>query len=302
MWDTITLSGFADEIDESLEKQIEVLQKLGIRRVEMRGVNGKGLVEYPISGAREIKKRLDAAGLALSSVGSPVGKISIEEDFEPHMELFRHTVELAHVMETENIRIFSFYMPADGEYGRFRGKVLEQMGRFAEYARSEDVVLLHENEKGIYGDTAPRCRELMEHFYGAHFKAVFDFANFVQCRQDTREAYELLKPYIAYIHVKDALAADGSVVPAGLGDGHVEEILRALKAEGYRGYLSLEPHLGEFKGFSGLEQNAANSAETGREHPGAELMCGADCRHGQMDGPERFALALRALEQILDRL
>lgn len=302
MWDKITISGFADEIDESLEKQIAALEKLGICHVEMRGVNGRGLVEYPVCEAREIKKRLDAAGIALSSLGSPVGKIAITEAFEPHMELFRHTVELAHVMGTENIRVFSFYMVEGEPWERHREKVMEQMGRFAEYARAEDVVLLHENEKGIYGDTAPRCLELMENFYGSHFKAVFDFANFVQCGQDTLEAYEMLKPYIAYIHVKDALAGDGSVVPAGTGDGHVEQILKMLKAGGYGGYLSLEPHLGDFAGFAELEQGTGNSQQSIREHPGAALLRAAGRDPREMNGEERFTLALRALEQILDRL
>lgn len=282
MWNEIKISGFADEIDMDLNKQIEVLNKLDMNYLEMRGVDGKGLVEYTLAEAKEIKKRLDAAGMALSSVGSPIGKILITDPFEPHMELYKHTVEIAHIMETDYIRMFSFFMPEGEDYAPFQGKVMEQMGQFVDYAKANGVILLHENEKDIYGDNAPRCLELMEAFYGDHFKAVFDFANFVQCKQDTMEAYQMLKPYIEYVHIKDAVWENASVVPAGQGDGHVEEILRLMKADGYQGYLSLEPHLSDFEGFSALEQNVQQKRK--------------------LNGEEAFTLAHQSLMAIIKTL
>ena len=103
-------------------------------------------------------------------------------------------------------------------------------------------MLLHENEKGIYGERAAECKKLLDAFGGKSFKAVFDFANFVQAKQDTMEAYELLKDHIAYVHVKDAVWESGAVVPAGMGDGQMAEILKKMLSDGYRGFLSLEPH------------------------------------------------------------
>ena len=282
MWEGIKISGFADEIDTDLSKQIQVLKKLDIHHVEMRGVNGKGLVEYSVSEAEEIKKQLTDSGIQLSSVGSPIGKIKITEDFTPHMELYKHTVEIAHEMETPYIRMFSFFMPENESYDPYRGKVMDQMGQFVDYAKSNNIILLHENEKDIYGDMADRCQELMKEFYGEHFKAVFDFANFVQCKQDTLAAYEMLKPYIAYIHIKDALWSDGSVVPAGYGDGNVEKILTMLKDSGYQGFLSLEPHLADFAGFSALEQSTVEKKK--------------------LSGEESFTIACEALNKILERL
>ena len=282
MWEGIQLSGFADEIDTNLGKQIEVLKKLQMNHVEMRGVNGKGLVDYSINEAREIKKQLDESGIQLSSVGSPIGKIKITDDFAPHMELYKHTVEIAHEMETPYIRMFSFFMPEHESYDPYRGKVMDQLGQFVDYAKASNIILLHENEKDIYGDVADRCLELMKEFYGEHFKAVFDFANFVQCKQDTLSAYEMLKPYIAYIHIKDALWSDGSVVPAGHGDGNVEKILKMLKDSGYQGFLSLEPHLADFAGFSSLEQSAGEKKK--------------------LSGEEAFTVACEALRKILERI
>lgn len=282
MWDGIKLSGFADEIDMDLSKQIAVLKKLDIAYVEMRGVNGKGLVEYTLEEVKELKKQLFDAGIRLSSVGSPIGKIKITDDFLPHMELYKHTVEIAHEMEAPYIRMFSFFMPQGEDYAPYRGKVLSQVGQFVDYARASHITLLHENEKDIYGDVAVRCLELMKEFYGENFKAVFDFANFVQCGQDTLSAYEMLKPYIAYIHVKDALHQDASVVPAGHGDGNVKEILKLQKDSGYEGFLSLEPHLADFAGFRALEQNGGEKKKLG--------------------GEEAFTMAYDALMKILDTI
>ncbi len=284
MWDNITLTGFADEIAPELTKQIEVMRKLGIGYIEMRGVDGKGLVEYPLPEVREIKKRLTDAGMRLSSVGSPIGKIGIRDAFAPHLELLKHTAEIAHIMETPNIRMFSFYIPQGEDAAGYRNEVMDRLGQMRDVAAEADVVLLHENEKEIYGDVAPRCLEIMKEFYGDHFRGVFDFANFVQCRQDTLEAYELLSPYIDYVHVKDALTESGEVVPAGEGDGHVAEILTKLKESGYSGFLSLEPHLFDFAGFKALEKDAA----TGEKKI--------------LSGEEAFTLACHALNKILENL
>ena len=163
--------------------------------------------------------------------------------FEPHLEKLRHVAQLAHIWDTPYIRMFSFFIPEGQEPETYRDEVMQRIEAMVACARREEVVLLHENEKDIYGDTASRCLDLMKNFYGDHFRCTFDFANFVQCRQDTMEAYEMLKPYIEYVHIKDAMWDTGEVVPAGQGDGKVEAILGLLDQTGYRGYLSLEPHL-----------------------------------------------------------
>lgn len=280
------ISGFADEIAGDLTTQIENLQKLGMHYVEMRGVDGNNLIFHSDEKIKEIKARLDAAGISLSALGSPLGKIGIEDPFEKHFEEFKRAVEIAHKMDAKNIRMFSFYVP-EGKGVQYKEQVFDRLGRFVDYASANDAVLLHENEKGIYGEMAAECRELMDTFYGDHFKAIFDFANFVQAKQDTLEAYELLKDYIAYIHVKDAILENGNVVPAGMGDGNVAEILKKLYAKGFNGFLSLEPHLFNFSGFAGLERD--KDAITGGE---TKVLSGA----------EAFALAHESLMKILGEM
>ena len=283
MINNITISGFADEISPSLDKQIEVIKKLGISHIEMRGVNGKGLGEYPLDEVKKIKEKLDEHGISLSAVGSPIGKIQITDPFEEHFELFKHTVEIAKIMETPYIRMFSFFMPEGEEPEKYKDEVFRRLGMFIEYAKQQDVILLHENEKEIYGDVAVRCKEILDEFVCDNFHAVFDFANFVQCKQDTKEAYEMLKPYISYIHIKDAMWESGKVVPAGYGDGNVKEILADLVKNGYNGVFSLEPHLADFSGFSALEQG-----ETEKKEP--------------LSGEEAYTTAYNALEKIIEEL
>lgn len=269
MHKNIILSGFADEIAPDLDTQIKSLQGLDMKYMEMRGVDGDNLIFHSNEKVKEIKMKLDAAGIGLSALGSPLGKIQITDDFAPHMEAFKRAIEIAHMMDTKNIRMFSFYVP-EGTQDQYEGEVIDRLGQFVDYAKANDAVLLHENEKGIYGELAPHCKKLMNQFYGEHFKAIFDFANFVQAKQDTLEAYKLLKPYIAYIHVKDAKWENGDVVPAGMGDGHVKEILQDLFADGFNGFLSLEPHLFNFVGFASLEQDKEEIQSTAKVLSGLE--------------------------------
>ena len=178
------LSGFADEISDSLDIQIESLKALGMKYVEMRGVDGNNIIYHGDAKVREIRKKLDDNGISLSAIGSPLGKIGICEPFEKHFEEFKRAIEIAHMMNTMNIRMFSFYIP-EGKITEYKNEVFERLGQFAEYASKNDIVLLHENEKGIYGEKAAECREIMDEFAGTHFMAIFDFANFVQAGQDT---------------------------------------------------------------------------------------------------------------------
>lgn len=248
------ISGFSDEISMNVDTQFQVLNKLDICYFEPRGIDGKNISELSDEEVSNLKMKMNKYGIQASSIGSPIGKIKIEEDFEEHFELFKRVVTIAKELNTKYIRMFSFFHEGGDVWtAAERKEVIARLRRMIEYARENDVILLHENEKEIYGDTADRCLDLMKELYCDNFKAVFDPANFVQCKQDTKYAYEILKNYIEYMHIKDAYMADGRVVLSGVGDGNVEYVLNQLFASGYQGYLSLEPHLGNFEGLEKLE-------------------------------------------------
>ena len=248
------ISGFSDEIAKSVDVQFEVLNKLNIKYFEVRGVDGKNISTLSDEEVQELKAKMEQYGIEVSSIGSPIGKMKIEDDFAPHFEVFKKVVKIAKVLGTKYIRMFSFYHEGGDEWtAAEREEVLKRLRQMIAYAKEQDVILLHENEKGIYGDTADRCIDLMKELYCDHFKAVFDPANFVQCGQDTKYAFNNLKEYVEYMHIKDARFVDGKVVPAGMGDGNVAYVLKGLFAGGYDGFLSLEPHLGSFEGLAALE-------------------------------------------------
>lgn len=246
-------SGFSDEIDENIDVQFKTLNKLGIKFFEVRGVNGKNISELDDTELKILKDNMENYGIRVSSIGSPIGKISITDDFDAHFELFKRVVFIAKYLESKYIRMFSFYCPEDKNPDDYKEEVFKRINRMVKYAEENDVVLLHENEKGIYGDTAVRCREIFKNINSANLKAVFDPANFVQCGQTVYpDAYEILKDNIEYIHIKDS-DLNGNVVPAGHGEGCISQIIKELKEKNYNGFLSLEPHLGVFSGLENLE-------------------------------------------------
>lgn len=275
------ITGFADEIGKDLKTQVRLLKSLNMEYLELRSAEGRNVADFTPSEAKEIKTYLDSEGIRVSAVGSPIGKISINDSFQEHFESYKRIVETAHILNTSSIRIFSFYIPENEEAEQYKNEVIERLGRLKSYAGENGAILLHENEKGIYGDRALRCKDIMEALYGDNFKAVFDFANFLQCKEDAFSAYELLKPYIAYIHIKDALKETGEVRVAGEGDGRIKEILKDLDRNGYRGFLSLEPHLADFAGFKQLEKEEGKFALTNSE--------------------QAFTLAYEALANILNQ-
>ncbi len=247
------ISSFSDEIASNVVTQFEILNKLGISYFEPRVVNGKNITKLTDAEVDELKNLMDKYGIKASSIGSPIGKIKVTDDFESHVALLKRTIRIAKMLDCKYIRMFSFYNVSEEWNTEQQYEVFRRIKVMVDIAKEENVILLHENEKDIYGDTADRCLELLQEFGCDNFAAVFDPANFVQCGEDTKRAYALLKDYIVYMHIKDAYLENGRVVPAGMGDGNVAYVLGNLFENGYDGFLSLEPHLGKFEGLADLE-------------------------------------------------
>lgn len=241
---------FADEASANIDEQIKAMEENKLDGLEIRNVDGVNIAEISDSKAKEVRKKLGDASLRVWTIGSPIGKIDIEkDDFALHTEKFKRTLELADILGAENIRLFSFFTPAENR-DSYKDKVIERLGAFCEIAKGSGITLCHENEKGIYGDTPERCLEI--HKALPEIKAIFDPANYVQCGVDTLKAWEIIKPYVKYLHIKDALA-DGNVVPAGKGIGNIKYILDEFKKLGGDS-VTLEPHLTVFDGLKALEK------------------------------------------------
>lgn len=266
------LYAFADEADKQIDGQISAMLRNSLRGLEIRGVDGVNVSKITLDKAREVRKKLDDNGLVTWSIGSPIGKIHMDQDWEAHLDVYRHTLEVANILGAKNLRMFSFFMPTE-ELDVHRQEVIDRLGRFLDIAQGTGIDLCHENEKGIYGATADRCLDI--HKAHPQLKGVFDPANFVQCGEDTLRAWDMLAPYIYYLHIKDALP-DGKVVPAGSGNGNVAAIVKAYLAKGGSA-MTVEPHLKVFDGLKALEEDGNTSAVGDYAYPTADAAFDAAC-------------------------
>jgi len=245
------LSAFADEYSSRFPVQLDALRSFGIGYIEPRFIDGKNVADLDTPEAEAVKKQLDDAGIRVSAIGSPLGKINLADDFDAHLEKARRVMETARILDTERIRVFSFYLREGLSRDDCRGEVLEKFGAMADLADSFGVTLCHENEAKIYGESPERCLDLMKTF-GGKVRCVFDMGNFVlDGYRPYPDAYGLLADYISYFHIKDALSA-GAIVPAGCGEASVREILHAHRKKYGDVLLSAEPHLQTFDGLNRL--------------------------------------------------
>ena len=227
--------------------------------------------------------------MKVSSLGSPIGKINIddEEAYAKQLEQLDTLCQICNLLDCKYIRMFSFWMVGKNP-DDWKDEVLKKLRGFAEIAAKYNVILIHENEKDIYGDTAARCKVILDELASPNFKAAFDFANFVQCGENTLECWELLKEHVVYIHIKDAVAGKNENVVCGTGDGKIYEILKkAFEEDGYKGFLTLEPHLVLFATLQSLE--VVDATEVISENKAK-------------DGAEGYEMQFLALRNILSKI
>lgn len=254
------LSGFTDEISSDFEEQLRAAVRMGLTHISLRsgdGVNVGDMTEGQFTG--RVLPLLKKYGVRVSSIGSPLGKILLtdEDAYAAQLEMARRLCSYARRLDCKYVRIFSFYLPDSASPEAYTAQVLQKLRGFLEVFRGSGVKLLHENEKGIYGDLPERCARLAQELRGPEFALIFDFANFVQCGADPESAWELLRGDVEYIHIKDASLESGINVPCGQGDGRIGPILSQALRDGYSGFLTLEPHLVEFAGLGSLEKPGA---------------------------------------------
>ncbi|WP_432835144.1 sugar phosphate isomerase/epimerase family protein [Dactylosporangium sp. CA-092794] len=241
-----TLSGFGDEIDADPAVQLQVLLALGASYVEVRSAWGVNVVDMSDEDVERLSALLRRHGVGVSAIASPIGKTGVFDDAPTEQARLERAVTLAQRLGARYVRLFSFYRPDGVDVAATRDTVVTRMRAFADVAERESVTLVHENEKAIYGDVPARVLDLVESVGSPALRVAWDNANFVQVGvRPFSEGYSMLRPHLEYLQVKDALAADGRVVPAGEGDGELRETLTALRDDGFAGFASLEPHLAD---------------------------------------------------------
>ena len=254
------LSAFADEVVDDFSEQVKYLAAERVSYIEPRFINKANIMDLAKDKLNEAKKMIQDHGLKVSAIGSPIGKVRLDEPFEPHLDKFKHAVELALLFETPYIRMFSYYAPEGENIDDYRDQVMERMAAKVEVLKDVDVTMVHENEANIYGHTAEQCVDIIKTIDSPRLRLVYDPANFVWGEKMTNNVevcWPVMKPYVVHIHIKDWKlgAKDVGSIP-GEGDGQIKELLAELAALDYDGCLTMEPHLqagGQFGGSTGPE-------------------------------------------------
>lgn len=251
----IRISAFADEVSPRLDDQIAYLLRAGIGHLEIRFVDGRNVTTLGTAEAAAVRERLDAEGIGVSALASPIGKYPLDAPFEPHLELFRHTIRLAQALGTKLIRVFSFYAPAGDRIDRYRTEVTERLARMAGMLEGTGIRMVHENEADIYGHSADNCAALASGVASDSLSLAYDPANFVWgegITDNMDRCWPLMQPYVRHIHIKDWRAGSrelGSL--PGDGDAQIERLIGELARTRYEGFVTLEPHLSQGGRFGG---------------------------------------------------
>ena len=253
-----TLSAFGDEIADDVDEQLTVLNELGIRYLELRSAWGTNVLELTDAQVGRLIELCEAHSISISCVGSPIGKSQIDGPIEKVVDDLKRILDVAHMVGTDKVRVFSFYPETDGLQAERVETSISRLRVLAEVAAERDVVLLLENEGGLVGDIPERCRALVEGVNSPHFRYVWDTGNYPQMgfERSVDIGWPLLAKYTDCVQVKDCSVSDGTITVAGGGDGQVRQLLENLRDRNYEGFLALEPHLliaGQRGGFSGAE-------------------------------------------------
>jgi len=254
------LSAFADEVVDDFRGQVEFLAKEKVGYIEPRFVDKKNLMDLNKQELAEVRQLIRDHGLKVSAIGSPIGKVKLDQPFKPHLDRFKHAVELAQYLETPFIRMFSYYAPEGKNIDDYRFQVMDRMVAKLEVLAGTNVMMVHENEAHIYGHSAANCADLVKTVDSPKLRLAYDPANFVWGEKITNNVevcWPVVKPYVVHIHIKDWKlgATDVGSMP-GQGDGQIKELLAELAAMKYDGCMTMEPHLqagGQFGGSTGPE-------------------------------------------------
>ncbi|WP_309118200.1 sugar phosphate isomerase/epimerase family protein [Paenibacillus sp.] len=248
-----------DEVSDRLEEALDWATEQGLAHVEIRVVNGRNAANLTDEEASAIRREVEARGLFVSALASPLFKCALdpgrpvaagdtfgnaEEDVEAHFEKLNRVIEIAKLLGTKRIRIFSFWREEHPE--RHTEEIVSHLRRAAGIAGEAGVELLLENEPSCNGGVAVEVAALVRSVDSPALRALWDPGNEAYARREAYPAgYESVKDCLSHVHLKDAyVGSEGTsrCVPLGSGDVRVVAQLRALAADGYDGLFTIETH------------------------------------------------------------
>lgn len=236
------LAGLTDEAAHDLPGQLAVLDELGWSAVELRAVDGVPVAELDDRRFTEVAKTLSDRGVRVVCLASRIGNWArpVSAPFEDDLAELDVLAGRCGELGTRYVRIMSY--PNDGlPERRWRDRVVARVAVLADAAEAAGVVLLLENCSGWAGSRADRALELLDAVGSPALKLLFDTGNGVAHGYDGYALLEEVLPHVVHVHVKDAVG-DRFVAP-GQGAARVADCVKLLRANGYQGAWSLEPHV-----------------------------------------------------------
>lgn len=257
----LPIAAITDEFSPSLSQALTVMKEIGMTAAELRTIDGRNLVDLSPDEIAQVRDQLDAAGLPVISIASPLLKCVLPEGpeldrrFQQDAFASRHTfadqprlaervLELALFFKAPIVRVFSYWRTVHPEAAY--AKVAEALGWLADLAAGAGVTIGLENEHACNVATGAEAAKILQAIDRPNLKLVWDPANALVAGEEPYPAgYSLLpKLRIVHVHAKDCHMEGHMPVWGPLGTRHIlwKDQLSSLLADGYRGFVSLETH------------------------------------------------------------
>lgn len=269
---TFRLGVITDEVSADIKEACEFAAFHNLDCIEIRSVNNRGPFEYTDDDITEIKAAAGKHNLAISCISSPLFKCKFDdiEARKKHVASFEKLAENASRLGVHLIRGFDFF-----EAGISLAKRAAAFLPIIDICEKYDITLVIENDPSVHSDTPDKVAELVKEINNPRVLLLYDPGNVLFVSESIKpypDCYEKSLPYVAHIHIKDAIFTNPvTAVCIGEGEMDYKGLFTRLVKDGYKGDVILETHyrknmeLSEeqlvFPGGRGFSQGAYPASE-----------------------------------------
>lgn len=252
----IRVTGVNDEPskDWNLDAGLDALDELGVKFVELRAVDKKNVDDLTEAEFDRVEATIAARGFSVTGYDSNLGKCELALDNWP-VEEGRMNLAIARATRLGSPLIRTMgYRRGDCTESEWRERTFEWLSRLAGMAAAAQKTVVLENclaAESSLGSAPRDCLEIMQTVNSPHLRLNLDPGNFAFYGHDAFEGFELLRDYIANVHVKDwqRPGEQRSACLAGDGIAKWPEILRGLRDMDYSGCATIEPHMRMYESY-----------------------------------------------------
>lgn len=241
------LSFITDEATQNFDEAIGFALQHGLQGLELRSVDNMPIDRIDPDTLHNWKKKLDRAGLQVCNLASSFFKCRLGHDgtIETEMQKLQRLCDAADILGCPTIRGFAFFAEKSGP--AVTDTVIEAFSAPASLLKRRGKKLLLESDPTVNTTNHAALASLLRQLGTEHIGAIFDPGNDIfdpAGEVPFPDGYRHIRPYLAHIHIKDAILRDGKPECLMVGTGLVDYpgLIRQLKSDRYAGWLSLETH------------------------------------------------------------